>query len=174
MINVSQFYEIMSCILGVLFRLWEKREDKKLLCSKILVAYDGSELSKKALGKALEIAKMDQAVKVEVIYVIPMPKIPHTVLANIQNIDSILYQEGEEIMAQVQACLSNIPNFSRTYLLIGSPAACILEHAKEYRCDLIIMGSRGLGGLKEYLGSVSHAVVHCSNMPVLIVKTEES
>ena len=141
-----------------------------MFCSKVLVAYDGSDSAKKALKKATDLAKLDQAIKVEVIYVISMPKIPHTVLDNIQDIETIMYQEGQKIIAQAQTFLSEIPNFSQTYLVIGVPAPIILEHAQEYKCDLIIMGSRGLGGIKEFLGSVSHAVVHSSNIPVLTVK----
>jgi nucleotide-binding universal stress UspA family protein len=45
-----------------------------------------------------------------------------------------------------------------------------IAHAKN-KFDIIIIGSRGLGSVKEvFLGSVSHAVVHKSKIPVLIVK----
>ncbi|MCE5286601.1 MAG: universal stress protein [Pelosinus sp.] len=141
-----------------------------VLCSKALVAYDGSDLSQKALEKAIELAKLDQAIEIEVIHVVAMPQLPHTVLDNIQDIEDVLYRESQEIMAQAQISLAKIPNYSQTYLLNGSPAQLILNHAKEYKCDLIIMGSRGLGGIKEFLGSVSHKVVHCSQIPVLIIK----
>ncbi len=52
----------------------------------------------------------------------------------------------------------------------GPAYKVILEHAKENNSDLIIMGSRGLSGVKEYLGSVSHYVVQHSSVPVLIIK----
>lgn len=54
--------------------------------------------------------------------------------------------------------------------LKGDPAHQILEYAKEHEQDLIIMGSRGLSGIKEImLGSVSHKVTQLSKCPVLII-----
>ncbi len=51
----------------------------------------------------------------------------------------------------------------------GQAAAQILEAASETRCDLIVMGSRGLSGLTRYLlGGVSHRVVRHSPCSVLL------
>ena len=53
----------------------------------------------------------------------------------------------------------------------GRPSDIIVAEAEDEDFDLIVMGSRGLGGIKEYiLGSVSNQVVHESKSPVLIVK----
>ncbi|MEK6965839.1 MAG: universal stress protein, partial [Thermoproteota archaeon] len=50
-------------------------------------------------------------------------------------------------------------------------AEVILDFAKGKKIDLIVMGARGLGSVKEaFLGSVSNAVVHKSKIRVLIVK----
>ena len=141
-----------------------------MLCSKILVAHDGSMLGQKSLEKAIEFAKLDQSIKIEVIYVVTISHQSHAVLDNIPNIEEVLYQEGRDVIEEAELSLQNIPNFSKTYLLNGSPASLILNHAQEYKCDLIIMGSRGLSGIKEFLGSVSHKVVQCSSVPVFIVK----
>lgn len=139
-----------------------------MLCSKILVAYDGSELAQKSLEKAMQIARSDSKIKIEVLHVIA---VPHSVLDNLQGITDAIYQEGEDIIANAKLALATLPNHHQTYLFVGSPAYHILEHAKEYNCDLIIMGSRGLDGIKElFLGSVSHAVVQHAKVPVLIVK----
>ena len=47
----------------------------------------------------------------------------------------------------------------------------IVETAKLESCDLIVMGSRGLGGIKEFfLGSVSDRVADEAPCPVLIIK----
>jgi nucleotide-binding universal stress UspA family protein len=46
-----------------------------------------------------------------------------------------------------------------------------IAHNKKDKFDLIVMGSRGRGAVKElFLGSVSNYVVHTSNIPVLLVK----
>ncbi|HLA22851.1 MAG TPA: universal stress protein, partial [Nitrosopumilaceae archaeon] len=47
----------------------------------------------------------------------------------------------------------------------------ILDFAREKKFDLIVMGARGLGSVKEiFLGSTSNGVVHKSKIPILIVK----
>jgi nucleotide-binding universal stress UspA family protein len=56
-------------------------------------------------------------------------------------------------------------------VLEGPPAEAILRVAETRACDLIVVGSRGLGELKAVLlGSVSERVLHHSTVPVLIVK----
>ncbi|WKB35977.1 universal stress protein [Terrilactibacillus sp. S3-3] len=45
-----------------------------------------------------------------------------------------------------------------------------MDHIKENHYDLVILGSRGLSGIREFLGSVSHGVVQRSPVPVLIIK----
>ena len=53
---------------------------------------------------------------------------------------------------------------------IGAPADLLLKCAQDEGCDLIVMGSRGQGGVKGFLGSVSYAVVQGSPIAVLIAK----
>ena len=58
-----------------------------------------------------------------------------------------------------------------TQLVFGDPAFQIVKKAKEGNYQLIIMGSRGLGGIKGLmLGSVSQKVSQLSHCPVLIIK----
>lgn len=55
-----------------------------------------------------------------------------------------------------------------TYAEVGAPAECIIEFARKAKCDEIVMGSRGLGGI--LLGSVVSKVVRMSPVPVVVVK----
>ncbi|MFQ6064459.1 MAG: universal stress protein [Candidatus Bathyarchaeia archaeon] len=58
-----------------------------------------------------------------------------------------------------------------TKLVEGRPSERIVEVAKEGKFDVIVMGSRGLGGIKGFfLGSVSDRVADEAACPVLIVK----
>ena len=66
--------------------------------------------------------------------------------------------------------LRQISNPSEVIIKEGLSYTVILEQAIERQCDLIIMGSRGLSGLKELLGSVSHTVIQRAEIPVLLVK----
>jgi nucleotide-binding universal stress UspA family protein len=54
----------------------------------------------------------------------------------------------------------------------GYPATVIQEEAEERHADLIVIGTRGLSGLKHLLlGSVAERVVQKAPCPVLTVKT---
>ena len=56
-------------------------------------------------------------------------------------------------------------------MLHGRPADEIIRYAEESGADLLVMGSRGLGALREFaLGSVSHKVLTHAKCPVLVVK----
>jgi nucleotide-binding universal stress UspA family protein len=55
----------------------------------------------------------------------------------------------------------------------GRPVDSILHVAETEKVDLIVMGSRGLGGFKEFLlGSVSSGVLHHASCPVLIARAD--
>jgi nucleotide-binding universal stress UspA family protein len=47
-----------------------------MLCSRILIAYDGSALAKKAFDKAIELAKLDSKIEIEVMHVITHYELP--------------------------------------------------------------------------------------------------
>lgn len=142
-----------------------------VLCSRILVAYDGSNPSQRALKKALEIGKIDPAIEIHVVHVIKLPEMTDVEQNKFQALVDDIYQKGNDTLEETEEALAELPNQSRTFLLEGrAPAYVILSHAKEHNCDLIILGNRGLSGIKEFLGSVSHTVVQRSRIPVLIMK----
>jgi nucleotide-binding universal stress UspA family protein len=63
---------------------------------------------------------------------------------------------------------------ARTEQRIGSVADTILSVAAEVDAEVLLLGTRGRGGLKSlFLGSVSHAVLHLAERPVLVVPSGE-
>jgi nucleotide-binding universal stress UspA family protein len=52
----------------------------------------------------------------------------------------------------------------------GHPQEVIADYAKDNGFDCIVMGRRGLGGIRGALGSVSYAILHTVELPVLVVK----
>lgn len=146
-----------------------------MLFSKVLVAYDGSNLSKKALEKAINIVQesYDQFVspKLIVMHVVHSPSHSYAASAAPYYFNNITLAENDTtILDEVK---SLIPSTLHVNYVTnrGQPAHAILEYAHENNCDLIVMGSRGLGAIREFfLGSVSHNVVQNAKIPVLIIK----
>jgi nucleotide-binding universal stress UspA family protein len=63
---------------------------------------------------------------------------------------------------------------TQSYLRVGKPEEEIVALAEELGVGLIVMGSRGLGGVRRALmGSVSNSVVRHAHCPVMVVRQEE-
>lgn len=138
----------------------------------ILVAYDGSEIADKALQQALQLQTLQQGSKLTVLHVMQRQLSAFEGYGWVipEGYHEKMQQFSETLLKKAQATIQDVP-LAETAFSIGSPALAILEYAKEYNCDLIVMGSRGLGAFKEFmLGSVSHHVVQQAQIPVLIVK----
>ncbi|MFF3023437.1 universal stress protein [Gottfriedia sp. NPDC057948] len=137
------------------------------VCSKIVVPYDNSELGKKALVTAMNIAKQDEEIELIVIIVV---NIPYTVPYYRMMLEAEI-SAAQEILNEIEKKLNSIPNKSKSFVLEGNPTETIVNFVKQEDADLVVMGSRGLSGLKEiFLGSVSYNVLQKSTCPVLIVK----
>ena len=141
-----------------------------MLCTRILVAYDGSDLAKKSLEKAIEIAKINLSIEIRVLHVMTIPAQEVIISDAYQKMHDDISQCGLKVLSYAQSVLTSIPNKFECLQEEGSPAHVILDYTKNSNCDLIIMGSRGLSGFKEFLGSVSHTVVQQSPVAVLLVK----
>ncbi len=133
-------------------------------CSKVLVAYDGSAPSAKALDLARSIGEQDRNVEFVFVHVVKLYGMG-------TGAETVILDEANKVLADMEHIASEMPNGARARLLKGtSPADLLLKCAQEEGCDLIVMGSRGQGGVKGYLGSVSYSVVQGSPIAVLIAK----
>nr|MCR5845910.1 universal stress protein [bacterium] len=89
----------------------------------------------------------------------------------IQAATNELQNEYEDIKALIADHIAEVDDRVKLTLIPGmSPVDDIVEYAEKIRCDLIIMGSRGLGAIRGIMGSVSTGVLRYASMPVLIVK----
>jgi nucleotide-binding universal stress UspA family protein len=146
--------------------------------NKILVPLDGSEHANRALNTALDLAEKYTATLV-LVSVFHCPYIP---LGDESNLIALEAMEScrERLKAYHGTLLSKALNTAKdgnpnltvsTKLLEGRPAEQIVEIANRVDIDLIVMGSRGLGGFTQlFLGSVSDRVADEAPCPVLIVK----
>ncbi|MCC2640073.1 MAG: putative Universal stress protein [Nitrospira sp.] len=78
-------------------------------------------------------------------------------------------QQAREFVEGVAAKIHALGHSTGSASVLGTPAATILQEAEKSGADLIMMGSRGREGLTRFfLGSVSHAVLHQAQCPVLV------
>lgn len=147
---------------------------------KILVCVDGSEHSFAAVEMAGSIASNLQAVEIAVLHVYMNTYVPTTVGEGYfteemqRRIKEQLHEEGESFLETAKKLLERKGFEVKVFLKEGHVASTIIETAAEGGFDLIVMGSRGIGGFKKLLlGSVSNAVAHEASTSVLIVKLEK-
>ena len=148
------------------------------MIKKILVPIDGSTSADNALDFALDLAgKYSAEVMVTTVFDAPslslIAKGMVYVPTSTENYLEKLRDFHKKILlkALTKAKKFNPKLKTSTKLLQGRPADKIVETAKEGVFDLIVVGSRGLGGIKEFfLGSVSDRVADEASCPVLIVK----
>ncbi|MEW6589391.1 MAG: universal stress protein, partial [Thermoproteota archaeon] len=84
-----------------------------------------------------------------------------------------IYQKKEagKFMEEAKYRAAKMGILFKYAIVYGNPVEQIPAIAKAKKCDLIVIGARGKGRVKEFfLGSVSNAVVHSSRIPVLLVK----
>ncbi|MGB4811399.1 MAG: universal stress protein [Methylophilaceae bacterium] len=141
----------------------------------ILLPVDGSESSKHAVDYTIDMISR-----------LPNEHRPVLHLLNVQralsqNFNMVVREEdrakhyeedGRKVIDPIESLLK-LKNVTYTphIIISGEPSTGIADFAKERNCDLIIMGSRGLGNLKSVvMGSVAMKVVHEANVPVLLVK----
>jgi len=151
----------------------------------ILVPIDGSEHSRKALQFAADVAERFNA-SVVLVHVVsaaallpaPAPQVgvsvtPEGVPPPIfsTKLAEDMVKLGSELLAREIRELEKRGLTANKVLERGDPVEKILQTAKNERCDLIVIGARGLGKVRALLlGSVSDGVVHRAPCPVLVVK----
>lgn len=141
---------------------------KKSLYMNILVPIDGSEYSQKALLQACEIAKNYKS-NLILVYVVDKP-ISLNLLDRKEYLN-ILRKFGEKVLlkGKENAKLEGID--ATTIMKEGNISNEIVKIAKNKKCNLIIIGNKGLGtAARFFLGSVSNKLANNSPCSILIVK----
>ena len=149
------------------------------MISKILVPHDGTEMSDKALEKAVELAKAFDAQLVFLHIIEQIPISPSIMLGSdrvlINNARKSVRKELEQgwnKLAEIKMHeLEKSKVRATSDCLFGAAADKILQYAKSTKMDMIVMASRRLKGISKIkaLGSVTRKVSELSDCPVLIV-----
>ena len=135
---------------------------------KILVPLDGSKYSEKALQRACEIVNAFDS-KLILIYVVEK-SIPVNLLDRKEYLQ-ILQKFGNKTLKNANELVSKKGISAKTILKEGNITTEIDKVVKSEKCDLIIVGSKGLGAVTRFLlGSVSNKLAQSSSCSVMIVK----
>ena len=140
---------------------------------RVLLAVDGSEQSAFATEAVAALASVSH---VTILHVVDLPRLTFSMLGPEIAHDmtgmahKALQQEGEQILSRTLSQLSSSPFSPTTRMEEGTPADLIMSVAQEEGIDIILMGARGKGQVREFLlGSVSQRVLTHAHCAVLVV-----
>ena len=144
---------------------------------RILVATDGSTLSKKAVASAIALAALTQA---ELVALKVIPRYPQSYFegglalqaAEVSRVEKQWAEDGKAVVEAVQqAALKKGVKTKAITIKSDLVSDAIIAAAKKHKCDLIVMASHGRRGIKRLLlGSETQLVLTHSHVPVLVLR----
>ncbi len=139
--------------------------------TKILAAVDGSEISARAVEKAVTLAKQNSA-ELHLIYVIETGFISPGPGDSVRDlVHQRFEEEGKETLEKLTAAAREAGVPATAHLELGHAGNTIVEIADKLSCDLIIVGSLGKSKLDRLLlGSVSAHVVNYAKTNILVIR----
>jgi nucleotide-binding universal stress UspA family protein len=140
---------------------------------RILVPVDGSENALRAVRYAVSARDLyREPVEIHLINVqrrvasggvrmfIPQPQL-----------NDFYQEEGEAALTSARGLLDAASVPYHAHIAVGEESESIARYAREHNCQLVVMGTRGMGTIANMLlGSVSSRTIHLSPVPVLLVK----
>jgi nucleotide-binding universal stress UspA family protein len=141
--------------------------------NKILVAVDGSENAARAAEVAAAIASNANA-ELTILHVIDMPVVPTgETYIPFDKIEDKAREEAGKFIPKLESVAKEIGVKTRIEIVdsFGSVVRAITDYADREKIDLLVVGTRGLGGFKRLvLGSVASGLVQYSHCSVLVVR----
>lgn len=136
-----------------------------VILGEILVAFDGSEAARKAIEHAINLLKPEDRL-------IILSVVPTTDIAEFAEIDpEISIARAQETINELLAELRERNINAIGVVKEGNIADQILKMGFELKCDLIVVGHKGISKIGKFqLGSVADKVARYANRPVLIVR----
>ncbi|HET7272781.1 MAG TPA: universal stress protein [Rubrobacter sp.] len=154
------------------------RGEPSMFPMRILLATDGSEEANLASSTAADLAEKTNSE----LYIVTVGEDPYLATDYTLHFPEAAERHRQELREEVQAMLDGQVErvqeaggkVTQTHLKVGRADDEIVSLAKELSVSLIVMGSRGQGGIRRALmGSVSDGVVRHAHCPVLVVRPEK-
>ncbi|MCK9420518.1 MAG: universal stress protein [Nitrospirae bacterium] len=137
--------------------------------SSMLVPFDGSESSKKALVRACELSRLDGG-EITVLYVIPRYEEMMDFFKT-ETITKSLFQEAEKIADVAKKLAAEQGVQIKAVVQEGHASDKIIELSDKFKNDLIVMGTHGWSGMnKAIMGSTAERIIANAERPILIVR----
>jgi nucleotide-binding universal stress UspA family protein len=152
---------------------------------RLLVPLDGSRLSSRAIVYATEVARHFGA-EITLLHVVhpttPVPVTTGMVPGDTEiTIQAALEADKKNVSSAKRYLRGKVRSIRNTGLsgsyevIRGNPTQSILDFAKKYKIDLVIMTTHGKGGLKRVImGSVADRIIRESGKPVLVVRPQKN
>ena len=139
---------------------------------RILVPVDGSQAALRALKHAAAIAAHGKG-EVQLLNVQPILPMYGMVRAymRVPQYKAARATLARQALAGAERLLARAKIKHRAHVMYGEPGETIADAARELKCRMIVMGTRGQGAVGNLLlGSVATKVIHLAKVPVTLVK----
>jgi nucleotide-binding universal stress UspA family protein len=141
----------------------------------ILVCVDGSAHAERALSEAIDLAAAERS-RLTILTSIPRPPYWACNPVTAAGLEPLANDLAAEAKATLKAAVDRVPaSIPVTKILTREPIReALMGRIRSGEHDLVVMGSRGRGALSaSLLGSVSHYALNHSQVPVLIIHTDD-
>ena len=146
-----------------------------LMYERILVPVDGSDTSKEGLAEAVKLSKELRSA-LRIVHIVDESALalnPEAGIAAAPLVEDFA-EGGKEILEEARSLAAAQGADAEVVLhenFTGRVADLIVDEARKWRAELIVMGTHGRRGIRHaVLGSDAEAVVHGSPVPVLLVR----
>jgi nucleotide-binding universal stress UspA family protein len=156
---------------------WPIRRTSMAMFKRIMVAIDGSSTANAALHEAVKLAKDQQAV-LRIVHVVDIVMLAVESPYELREYEDSVRRAGEQMLNQAAAVAREVGIEVETVLLEVRQfqdriADAIVRSAKDWRADVIVIGTHGRRGLSRlFIGSVAESLVRIAPASVLLIRGE--
>jgi nucleotide-binding universal stress UspA family protein len=136
----------------------------------VLVAFDGTPLSEKALAHALDVYS---DASITVLHVIDYIEASYSAKALVgdETLRERAHERSADLLAAAERVAAEHDRAVTTASEVGKSADEIIEYAETHGIDVVVLGSHGRSGVSRMLlGSVAETVMRRASVPVTVVR----